>query len=89
MFVATRAQREALFKIFQRDFPNWITPTSRWHRQPCPHCGMGGGDVVKVPSLQYRSFLRRCVGEMAGFGAIMVPWKGMWLGVEKDGYTHS
>lgn len=20
---------------------------------------------------------------------IMVPWNGMWLGIEKDGYTHS
>ena len=23
------------------------------------------------------------------FGALMVPWCGMWLGIETDGYTHS
>lgn len=23
------------------------------------------------------------------FGALMVPWCGMWLGIEPDGYTHS
>jgi hypothetical protein len=22
-------------------------------------------------------------------GLIMVPWCGMWLGIERDGYTHS
>jgi hypothetical protein len=25
----------------------------------------------------------------AGFDCIMLPWSGMWLGIEKDGYTHS
>lgn len=24
-----------------------------------------------------------------GSGCIMVPWCGMWLGIETDGYTHS
>jgi hypothetical protein len=24
-----------------------------------------------------------------GFGCIMVPWCGMWLGIEPDGHTHS
>jgi len=24
-----------------------------------------------------------------GWGCIMVPWSGMWLGIEPDGYTHS
>ena len=24
-----------------------------------------------------------------GFDCIMVPYCGMWLGIEKDGYTHS
>jgi len=30
---------------------------------------------------------RRTVGY--GFGCIMVPWCGMVLGIEPDGYTHS
>ena len=24
-----------------------------------------------------------------GWDCIMVKWSGMWLGIEKDGYTHS
>jgi len=34
----------------------------------------------------YLSFRRRVV---RGFDCIMLPWKGMWLGIERDGYTHS
>ncbi len=88
MIVATRKQRESLFKIFQRDFPGWLTPTTRTKRIPCPNCGWHDG-IVKVPSLQYRSFLRKVVPEMAGYGSLMVPWRSMWLGIERDGYIHS
>ncbi len=34
----------------------------------------------------YRTF-RKTVAP--GPGCIMVPWCGMWLGIEPDGYTHS
>lgn len=85
MVITTRAQRQALFKVFQRDFPGWLTPTTRQGHKPCPHCGHYG-DIVKVPSLQWRSFLKRVRG---GPGCVMVEWRGMWLGVEPDGYTHS
>ena len=37
----------------------------------------------------YRRFRRQAVPEIAGFGAIMIPFAGMWLGIERDGYTHS
>lgn len=83
----TRAQREAIFKVFQRDFPGWLTPTTRLDGPRCPHCGKTASEqIVKVPSLQYRRF-RRTVEP--GPGCLMIPWKGMWLGVEPDGYTHS
>ena len=36
--------------------------------------------------LTYREF-RKTVEW--GFDCVMVPWCGMWLGIEKDGYTHS
>lgn len=36
----------------------------------------------------YRKFRREAVPEICG-PAIMVPYAGMWLGIEKDGYTHS
>lgn len=36
--------------------------------------------------LTYRDF-RRTV--LPGAGCILVPWCGMYLGIEPDGYTHS
>jgi len=88
MVKTTRKQREALFKVFQRDFPGWLTPTTRYAGDgPCPHCGQGQV-IVKVPSLQYRRF-RKKVQPFFGDDCVMVPFAGMWLGIETDGYTHS
>ena len=36
--------------------------------------------------MTYRDF-RKTVQQ--GYDCIMVPWCGMWLGIESDGYTHS
>lgn len=36
--------------------------------------------------LTYRQFRRKVE---AGFDCIMVPFANMWLGIERDGYTHS
>jgi hypothetical protein len=41
------------------------------------HCAQGRS---------YRNF-RKTV--QPGWGCIMVPFAGMWLGIEPDGYTHS
>jgi hypothetical protein len=62
MVKTTRAQREALYKIWQRTI----------HDKPNP--------------LTYREFRKTVT---PGLGYIMVPWAGMWLGIEPDGYTHS
>lgn len=37
------------------------------------------------------TFQEFCDRVVVGFGGdyIMLPWCGMWLGIEKDGYTHS
>lgn len=37
--------------------------------------------------ISYRRFRKERVELM--FGCIMVPFAGMWLGIEEDGYTHS
>jgi len=38
-------------------------------------------------TLTYLAFRRTvCHGS---FDCVMVPWSGMWLGIETDGYTHS
>lgn len=102
MIKTTRQQREALFKVFQRDFPGWISPTKRVrHSELCkygavPHDYRGAQEfakerpdlIVKVPSLQYRRF-RKKVQPYFGDTCVMVPFAGMWLGIETDGYTHS
>lgn len=79
MVKTTRAQREALFRVFQRDFPSWVTPYTR----------ASGSTIVKVPSFQWRKFRRSVQAYFDKSGCVMVPWQGMWLGIETDGYTHS
>jgi hypothetical protein len=81
MVILTKAQREALFKLFKRDFPSWESPTTRRNTVT--------GQLEKVPSIQWRRFRNRVTPELAGYGAIMVPWANMWIGIEKDGYTHT
>jgi hypothetical protein len=80
MVKTTRAQREALFKLFQRDFPNWVSPSRRREHST--------NEVVKVPTIQYRRF-RAKVQPFFGDTCIMIPWAGMWVGIEQDGYTHT
>lgn len=80
MVKTTRAQREAIFRVFQRDFPNWHTPTCRVDPRTGRH--------IRVSSMAYRRF-RAQVRPFVGDTCVMLPWKGMWLGIETDGYTHS
>ena len=37
----------------------------------------------------YLAFRRRVVPEIGTHGCVMLPWCGMWLGIETDGHTHS
>jgi hypothetical protein len=37
----------------------------------------------------FNEFINILQPEIGGYGAVMIPWAGMWLGVEKDGHTHS
>jgi len=80
MVRTTRAQREALFKVFQRDFPNWISPGKRRTHST--------NEIVPVPTTQWRKF-RKSVRPFVGDSCVMVYWAGMWLGIETNGYTHS
>jgi hypothetical protein len=79
MIVLTKAQRKALFQVFKRDFPNWESPFQRKGIH---------GETVRVASYRYREFRKR-VQPAFGGDCVMLPWAGMWLGIEKDGYTHS
>lgn len=101
MIKTTRAQREALFKVFRRSFPTWVTPTLRLNTPVmttreftvAEWTAMGKEDpprhLVKVPSIQYRQFRRTVQGTFCMDNCIMVPFANMWLGIETDGYTHS
>ena len=46
--------------------------------------GWGGNPKPRT----YRAF-RRTVQRFPSDDCIMVPWCGMWLGIEPDGYTHT
>lgn len=75
MIKTTRAQREALKRVYER---HDIVP------QPD---GAPRRMVNKQP-LTYREF-RATVKPFFGDSCVMVPAFGMWLGIETDGYTHS
>jgi hypothetical protein len=38
---------------------------------------------------QDMSYLKFRRGDLPGYDYVMVRWCGMWLGIERDGYTHS
>jgi len=73
MIKTTRLQREALREIYNRE-P--LVSTQRGLRSP----------GAEEQPLTYRQF-RREVHQ--GWSCILLHWQGMWLGIEKDGYTHS
>lgn len=45
-----------------------------------------GSDTVRVSYRAFRASVHPAIG---CDGAIMVRWAGMWLGIERDGYTHA
>lgn len=39
--------------------------------------------------MSYRAFRKAVFPYFDSSGCVMVQWSGMWLGIERDGYTHS
>lgn len=85
MIKLTRAQRVALFAVFQREFPSWVSPGKRIKHGTSPSRDV----VIPVPTIQWRRFRRSIRPTFGCDGCIMLHWRGMWLGIEHDGYTHS
>ena len=40
-------------------------------------------------SMTYRDFRRTVRPYLLSDPVILVPWRGMWIGIEPDGYTHT
>lgn len=77
MRTITREQRKAIKRVFDR--------------RPLVYGETGGlianpTDNADGSLMTYRQF-RDTI--QYGFDYIMLPWCGMWLGIETDGYTHS
>lgn len=60
-----------------------LTPQQRYSLGKIYHRPMGGN---KPNLLTYYEFRQQVVHSL---GCVMVPWCGMWLGIEPDGYVHS
>lgn len=80
-YVLSKAQRAALKRVFDRQalvkLPN---------RYGEPSAERAENHWSGLPRLTYRQFRRLA---HPSFDCVMVPWCGMWLGIERDGYTHS
>jgi hypothetical protein len=64
--------------------------TTYWHH-PSLSCGFReSADIVAhyglARPMTYREFRRLLT---VGYDCIMMRWMGMWIGIERDGYTHS
>lgn len=73
MVKTTKSQRQAIKRVFDRQ------PLFAGERGALLH---HGSERV----MTYREFRKTVVST---FDCIMLPWCGMWLGIETDGYTHS
>lgn len=79
LFVMTLAQTIALYR--------------KWNQQKL-YLSSDGMPKATTETQQdqqrYMTFPEFCeLAQVGTDGCIMVPWCGMWLGIEKDGYTHS
>ena len=71
----TTAQEEALQRLFDRG------PLYMYYGKPT-----GTKNYRGQKEMSYEEFHALI---QPGYGCIMIPWCGMWLGIEPDGYTHS
>ncbi len=76
MIRTTKDQRRALKKIFDRD------PLFKLDKHAHPNRHMGH-------KMTYKDFRKEVVPTFGMDGAVVVPWCGMWICIERDGYTHS
>lgn len=71
--------------------PDMRNPTYTWQHECLIHAQYYDAAEIVIeyklsPQITYCQF-RKTV--LQGFDCLMVKWQGMWLGIERDGYTHS
>jgi hypothetical protein len=73
----TKAQRRAIF--------------NKWRQYaPVPYVSLKEFEQgVQAVPLTYKQFRRSVQPTYGCDGAVTVPWCGMWLCIEQDGYCHS
>ncbi len=79
MVYLTRQQRVALKKLWLER----VAPQSTYIKMGKIH--------VWFPEkgMSYKAFRKTVTPLMAGDGCVMVEVKGLWYGIEKDGYRHT
>jgi hypothetical protein len=80
----TKQQRQAVKRVYDRE-PVWGPKNqTRWvfHSALPPEMPTPRGNTYR----EFRATVQTTVG--CG-GAVILPWIGMWLAIEPDGYTHS
>lgn len=75
----TVAQTIALHEVYSRAPLYAYLSNSKWMTTTV-------NPVSGEPPITFRYFIE--ITQMMG-DIVMVPWAGMWLGIETDGYTHS
>lgn len=78
MVKTSKDQRRALKKIFDRSSLFKLDP----HTLSFPNRHFG-------KPMTYKDFRKEVMPTFGMDDAVVVPWCGMWLCIEKDGYTHS
>lgn len=90
MVKLTKAQRAAVFKVWVRTVEDTDAFKLEVHRSRCsmrqPEFRLRSSLAL---SISYRRFRKTVQPLFFGDGCVMVKFSNMWLGIERDGYTHS
>ena len=81
MIHLTRPQRESLKNVYLR---GPLVEDQGKFRSP----QLNEGYYLGKHPISYCQFRRGVKPYICG-NCVLIPWQGMWLGIEPDGYTHS
>ena len=76
MVKTTRAQRVALYSKWEQALDSYVSNIKYGYRP------------AETPYFHYKDFRKTVQPTIGCDNAIAVPWCGMWLCIETDGYTH-